>query len=92
MAEQGLSNITVDTLREHMSSRFRFLHYNDQYHGRHAGQYDLLREMLADDVIDDDGSSDCVRDDVEQLLQDSAPVAIVQDVLLDSFGERGDNE
>ena len=36
MAVHGLSAGTADYLRERMLSRFVYLHYNDQYHGRHA--------------------------------------------------------
>ena len=89
MAVHGLSAGIADYLRERMISRFGYLHYNDQYHGRHAGEYDLLRELLADEVLDDDGSSERAREGTEQLLQDTAPVAIVQGVSQDSIGGRG---
>ena len=56
MAEQH----TAERLRNRMESRFGYLHYNDRYNGCHAGQYDFLMEMLADDVTEDAGSSFCV--------------------------------
>ena len=31
--------ITADNLRARMKNRLAFLHYSDQYHGRHAGVY-----------------------------------------------------
>ena len=50
-------HITADSLRERMENRLAYLHYNDQYHGRHAGVYEFLSEMLADDILEDDGAS-----------------------------------
>ena len=47
--------ITTDNLRARMENRLAFLHYNDQYHGRHAGVYEFLSEILADDILEDDG-------------------------------------
>ena len=73
MAEQ----YTADNLRDSMESQFGHLHYNDRYSGCHAGRYDFLLEMLADDIIEDDGSSDSVMDGVELLHRESASVAMV---------------
>jgi len=70
--------ITADNLRARMENRLAFLHYNDQYHGRHAGVYEFLSEMLADDILEDDGSSGCVKEDTEHLLLDSAPIGNAQ--------------
>ena len=83
--------ITAESLRVRMESRFHYLHYNDQYHGCHAGQYDFLREVLADDILDDDGLSSCAMDGTEQLFQDSAPVMIAHGEWHDSAGNRGDS-
>ena len=83
--------ITAESLRVRMESRFQYLHYNDQYHGCHAGQYDFLREVLADDILDDDGSSFSVMEDTEQLLQDSAPVVIAHRWVEETAGNRGDS-
>jgi hypothetical protein len=89
MAEHGLSGITVEHLRERMSSRFVHLHYNDQYHGSHAGEYAFLETMLSDDVIADEGSSDSTMEGAEQLQKDSAPVVIAHGVRQKTIGERG---
>ena len=64
MAEHGLS-VTAAELRERMESRFGILHYNDQYHGRHAGEFEFLETALADDIIADDGSSLGATEDTE---------------------------
>ena len=66
MAEQELSEVTAANLQERMETRLAILHYNDQYNGRHAGEYDFLREMLTDDILDDDGSSFSAKDGTEQ--------------------------
>ena len=71
MALHGLSAGMADYLRERMLSRFGYLHYNDQYHGRHAGEYDLLRELLADEVLDDDGSSERAKEETLTHTRDN---------------------
>jgi len=53
--------ITAENSRDRMLSRFYHIHYNDLYHGRHAGEFDFLLDMLADDILDDDGVSICTR-------------------------------
>ena len=87
-------HITADSLRERMENGLAYLHYNDQYHGRHAGIYEFLSEMLADDILEDDGASPThgsVREDMEQLLWESAPVVIAQGQRQDSADAPGDS-
>ena len=43
-----------------------------------ADRYDFLLEMLVDDIIEDDGSSDSVMDDAEHLHRESASVGAGQ--------------
>ena len=70
MAEHGLTEHTADKLRKRMVSRFGFLHFNDRYHGRYSGEYEMLREMLSDEVIADEGSSLCVTEDTYSRFLD----------------------
>jgi hypothetical protein len=79
----------MDCLRDGMESRFGILHYNDQYNGRHAGEYDFLSEMLADEVIEDEGSSFSAMDGTEQLQLNSAPVVIALGLWQASTGGGG---
>ena len=58
--------ITADNLRARMKNRLAFHHYNDQYHGRHAGVYEFLLEILADDILEDDGASICAKEGVDK--------------------------
>ena len=66
MAEHGLQSIVGEELREDMESRFAYLHSNDKYNGRHSGEYDFLETMLADEIVDDEGSCNSVMEDTEQ--------------------------
>jgi hypothetical protein len=74
MAEHGLQSIVGEELREDMESRFAYLHCNDKYNGRHAGEYDFLETILADEIVDDEGSCNSVMEDTEQTDWNSAPV------------------
>ena len=83
---------TAEHLRDRMESRLGFLHYNDRYHGCHAGEYDFLLEFLADDIIEDDGSFLSAMEGTEQLQQDTAmSVATVSGWWEDSASARGDS-
>jgi hypothetical protein len=82
MAENIMSNITADALRERMESRLAYLHYNDQYHGRHFGEFEFLESVLSDGT--------CVLES-EQLDMESAPVIIAQGLESETIGERGDS-
>jgi hypothetical protein len=73
-----MSAITADTLREWMESRFAYLHYNDQYHGRHLGEFEFLESVLSDGVLES-----------EQLDMESAPGIIAQGLESETIGERG---
>jgi hypothetical protein len=89
MAGHGMSEVTAAILRDRMESRFGYLHYNDQYNGRHADEYGLLEELLADEIIEDDGSSFCVMEDAGQLDRNSAPVITAHSFREDSVGVGG---
>ena len=91
MAEHELSTITSTDLRERMESRFAHLHYTEKFHGRHAGEYDFLETVLADDVFEVDGSACTVMEDVEQSLRHSASVVIAQGRGKVSVGGCGDS-
>ena len=89
MADHVLSGISVEDLRARMESRFCFLHYNDRYHGCHAGEYEFLETMLADDVSE--GSFESAMDGTEHRALESAPDALAHGRGIDAIGERGDS-
>jgi len=91
MAEHELSTITSTDLREGMESRFAHLHYTEKFNGRHAGEYDFLETVLADEIIEDDGSPGKVTDDVEQSLRNSESVMFAQGSGKVSAGVCGDS-
>ena len=48
-------------------------------------------EMLTDDILEDDGSSGCVKEDTEHLLLDSAPIGNAQGQRQDTACDPGDS-
>jgi len=63
MTEHKKQNITANHLRNQLESRFARLHFNDQYNGKHAPQYDFLEQVLADVIHESEGSESCVTED-----------------------------
>ena len=91
MAEHELSQFSSADLRERMESRLAHLHYTEKFHGRHAGEYDFLETVLADDILEDDGSSGTFKDDVEQSFRNSATESFAQECRKVSAGGCGDS-
>jgi len=92
MAEHELSTITSLDLRERMESRLAHLHYIEKFNGRYLGEYEFLETVLADEIlIEDEGTSPSVKDEMEQLQRNSASVVVTQGVGKVSVGGCGDS-